>query len=252
MVQLEEAYARATVAITRARALCTYNGPILKEDGTQCLTSQDLDEAMLSTRSLKDQLNRMNGGANVLHVYSTSDMWPEVPLPCKKDLLHTLLHTKAAPGPDGLPYSAWRLLPEVTVDAMTSYFMDIMENTALPPMQVGVKMCPEADNFRPLGMPNTLDRLVDGTIASVVMRAVSSNMHPSQTVMSMFKEPARAVTAIQSFLDSARASCALLADLSKAFERVVLDSSTAQKQGSAWVIRSRFVLLNIPSLATQS
>ena len=62
-------------------------------------------------------------------------------------------------------------------------------------------MGPEADNFRPLGMPNTLDRLVDDTIASVVMRAVSSNMHPSQTVMSMFKEPARAVTAIQSFLD---------------------------------------------------
>ena len=46
------------------------------------------------------------------------------------------------------------------------------------------------------GMPNTLDRLVDGTIASVVMRAVSDNMRPSQTVMSMFKKPARAVTAI--------------------------------------------------------
>ena len=123
------------------------------------------------------------------------------------------------------PYSAWRLLPEVTVNAMASYFMDIMEDTALPPMQVGVwmpkaKMGPEADNFRPLGMPNTLDRLVDGTIASVVMRAVAPNMHPSQTVMSMFKEPARAVTAIQSFLDSSKASCALLADLSKAFERV--------------------------------
>ena len=82
------------------------------------------------------------------------------------------------------------------------------------------KLGPEADNFRPLGMPNTLDRLVDGTIASVVMKAVAPNMHPSQTVMSMFKEPARAVTAIQSFMDSSKASCALLADLSKAFERV--------------------------------
>ena len=63
-------------------------------------------------------------------------------------------------------------------------------------MQVGVwipkaKMGPEADNFRPLGMPNTLDRLVDGTIASVVMKAVAPNMHPSQTVMSMFKEPGK-------------------------------------------------------------
>ena len=65
-----------------------------------------------------------------------------------------------------------------------------------------------------------LDRLVDGTIASVVMRAVSSNMLPSQTAMSMFKEPQRAVTAIQGFLDGTKATCSLLADLSKAFERV--------------------------------
>ena len=205
----------------RMRNICpkvnTCNGPILKENGAQCLTSQDLDEAMLSTRKFwfERPVEQDERWADILQVYSTSDMWPEVPLPSKKDLLHTLLHTKdSAPGPDGLPYSAWRLLPEVTVDAMTSYFMDIMENTALPPMQVGVwipkaKMGPGADNFRPLGMPNTLDRLVDGTIASVVMRAVSSNMHPSQTVMSMFKEPARAVTAIQSFLDSSKAPCLL-------------------------------------------
>ena len=154
-------------------------------------------------------------------------------------------------GPDGLPYSAWRLLPEVTVDAMISYFIDIMEDTARPPMQVGVwipkaKMGPEADNFRPLGMPNTLDRLVDGTIASVVMKAVAPNMHPSQTVISMFKEPARAVTAIQSFLDSSKASCALLADLSKAFERVNsywILALLRSKGAPAWVIRySHFVL----------
>ena len=242
----------------RMRNICpkvnTYNGPILKENGAQCLTSQDLDEAMLSTRKFwfERPVEQDERWAGILQVYRTSEMWPDVPLPNKKDLLHTLLHTKdSAPGPDGLPYSAWRLLPEVTVDAMTSYFMDIMENTTLPPMQVGVwipkaKIGPEADNFRPLGMPNTLDRLVDGTIASVVMRAVSSNMHPSQTVMSMFKEPARAVTAIQSFLDSFKASCALLADLSKAFERVNpywILALLRSKGAPAWVIRySRFVL----------
>ena len=222
----------------RMRNICpkvnTYNGPILREDGSQCRTALDLDEAMLSTRKFwfEKPIEQDERWANVLRVYATRDMWPEVPLPCKKDLLHTLLHTKdSAPGPDGLPYSAWRLLPEVTVDAMTSYFIDIMEDTALPPMQVGVwihkaKMGPEADNFRPLGMPNTLDRLVDGTIASVVMKAVAPNMHPSQTVMSMFKEPARAVTAIQSFLDSSKASCALLADLSKAFELICNSAQT--------------------------
>ena len=242
----------------RMRNICPkvniYNGPILREDGSQCRTALDLDEAMLATRKFwfENPVEQDERWANVLRVYATSDMWPEVPLPCKKDLLHTLLHTKdSAPGPDGLPYSAWRLLPEVTVDAMISYFMDIMEDTALPPMQVGVwipkaKMGPEADNFRPLGMPNTLDRLVDGTIASVVMKAVAPNMHPSQTVMSMFKEPARAVTAIQSFLDSSKASCVLLADLSKAFERVNpywILALLRSKGAPAWVIRySRFVL----------
>ena len=40
--------------------------------------------------------------------------------------------------PDGIPYSAWRLLPCVTVDALISYFYDIIGGTALPPMQVGV------------------------------------------------------------------------------------------------------------------
>ena len=94
----------------------------------------------------------------------------------------------------------------------------ILEETALPPLQVGVwipkaKMGPEADNFRPLGMRNTLERLVDGTAAAQVMRATAPNMHPSQ----MFKEPQRAVTGIQNLLDSDKATCSLLADLSKAF-----------------------------------
>ena len=80
--------------------------------------------------------------------------------------LSTLLHTKdSAPGPDEIPYSAWRVLPEMTLQAMSSYFYDIQEETALPPTQVGVwipkaKMRPKADNFRPLGMPNTLDLLM--------------------------------------------------------------------------------------------
>ena len=90
--------------------------------------------------------------------------------------LNTLLHTKdSAPGPDGLPYSAWRLLPKVTVEAMKSCFFDIINGTALPPHQVGVwipkaKIGPEADCFRPLGMPNTLERLVDGSVAAHAMR----------------------------------------------------------------------------------
>ena len=92
-------------------------------------------------------------------------------------------------------------------------------------MQVGVwipkaKAGPEADNFRPLGMPNTLDRLVDGSVASHVMQQTAHLMHPSQAVMSCFKEPQKAVSCIQAILDGDSSACTLLADLSKAFERV--------------------------------
>ena len=38
---------------------------------------------------------------------------PSIDLPQKQDFLRTLLGTKdSAPGPDGIPYSAWRLSPE--------------------------------------------------------------------------------------------------------------------------------------------
>ena len=196
--------------------------------GKQCVTSLDLDEAMLATRDFWFQAptDCDNSWTPVLEVYEQQPSWPTLKPPEPKDFLSTLLHTKdSAPGPDGIPYSAWRLLPCVTVDALISYFYDIIGGTALPPMQVGVwipkaKAGPMADHFRPLGMPNTIDRLVDGSIAAYVMRHTAHLMHPSQAVMSYFKEPQKAVSCIQRILDGDRSACVLLADLSKAFERV--------------------------------
>ena len=127
-----------------------------------------------------------------------------------------------------------------------------MDEQALPPLQVGVwipkaKMGPEADNFRPLGMPNTLDRLVDGTLAQV-MRATAATMHPSQTVMSMFKEPQRAVTGSQNLLDSSQAACSLSADLSKAFERVnphwILQLLRIKRAPKSVITYTKFILFN--------
>ena len=69
-------------------------------------------------------------------------------------------------------------------------------------------------------MPNTLDRLVDGSNSAHLMHHTAHLLHPSQTVMSYFKEPQRAVAEIQRILDGNFPACALLADLSKAFERV--------------------------------
>ena len=216
----------------RMRNICpkvnSYYGPVYGRGGNQCVTSIDLDEAMLATRDFWFQTpcESDNSWTPVLEVYGRQSSWPLLRPPEPKDFLSTLLHTKdSAPGPDGIPYSAWRLLPCVTVDALISYFYDIISGTALPPMQVGVwipkaKAGPEADHFRPLGMPNTIDRLVDGSIAAYVMRHTAHLMHPSQAVMSCFKEPQKAVSFIQQILDGDKSACVLLADLSKAFERV--------------------------------
>ena len=216
----------------RMRHICPkvniYHGPIYGKEGGQCVTSKDLDEAMLATRDFWFQppVEQDDTWQPVLDCYANGEPWAPFSPPDEEVFLNTLLHTKdSARGPDGLPYSAWRLLPKVTVDAMKSYFYDIINGTALPPHQVGVwipkaKMGPEADSFRPLGMPNTLERLVDGSVAAHAMRQTAHTMHPSQAVMSCFKEPQKAVSCIQKILDGDTAAIALLADLSKAFERV--------------------------------
>ena len=141
----------------------------------------------------------------------------------------------------------------MTLQAMSSYFYDIQEETALPPTQVGVwipkaKMGPKADNFRPLRMPNTLDGLVDGTNATHLMHHTAHLLHPSQTVMSYFKEPQRAVAEIQRILDGDHPACALLADLSKAFEPVNphwIMYLLRLRGAPRWVLTyARFVLLH--------
>ena len=131
----------------------------------------------------------------ILREYQTASPWPSIELPQKQDFLHTLLGTKdSAPGPDGIPYSAWRLSPEDSYPVLDQLMMKMLAGLRAAPVQVGVwipkaKVGPTADYFRPLGMPNTCDRLVDGTIAAVVMKATCAYMHPSQVVMNCFKEP---------------------------------------------------------------
>ena len=244
----------------RMRSICPkvniYHGPILTREGEQCITDKDLDLAMLATREFwfESPPSADHAWDNVLQEYNNCDPWQDIPVPPSSTFYTTLLHTKdSAPGPDGIPYSAWRLLPDVTVDALLSYFYDIVNGTALPPLQVGVwipkaKSGPTADHFRPLGMPNTIDRLIDGAIASHVMSYTAHLLHPSQAVMSCFKEPQKAVTAIQNILDGSGPACALLADLSKAFERVnpywILELLRI-RQAPRWLITyTKFVLFD--------
>ena len=117
----------------RMRNICSkvnsYFGSVYGKEGKQCVTSLDLDEAMLATRDFWFQTpaNHNNSWTSVLEVYEKQPSWPALKPLEPKDFLSTLLHTKdSAPGPDGIPYSAWRLLSCVTVDASISYLYDII------------------------------------------------------------------------------------------------------------------------------
>ena len=81
-------------------------------------------------------------------------------------------------------------------------------------------MGPTADNFRPLGMPSTFERVIDGSIATVMTKAIAPLLHPSQTVLNLFREPQSAVQSVQATLDQALPCAVLSLDLSKAFERI--------------------------------
>ena len=75
----------------------------------------------------------------ILREYQTASPWPSIELPQKQDFLHTLLGTKdSAPGPDGIPYSAWRLSPEDSYPVLDQLMMKMLAGLRAAPVQVGV------------------------------------------------------------------------------------------------------------------
>ena len=149
-----------------------------------------------------------------------------IPEPSADDYIAHLLLTKdSAPGPDGLPYALWRMIPYHTAAVLQDDFDRMISCTLPAPTQVGVwipkaKQGPTADFLRPLGMPDTLDRLQDGAAAAILFRVTRHCFHPAQTMLNAFREPQRAVLEVQQMLEGAIPASALFADLSKAFERV--------------------------------
>ena len=71
----------------RMRNVCpkinSYNGPILNNDNQQCVTSRDLDEAMLETRQFWfDSPSQYDDARQpVLEHYASAPRWPAIPLP---------------------------------------------------------------------------------------------------------------------------------------------------------------------------
>ena len=206
-----------------------YHGPILKGDGLACTTDLELQEAMLDTRRFwfDRPCEFDEQWTSYLKCYQNQSIpWNTIGLPSEQDYIKTLFFTKdSSAGPDGLPYAAWRLVPSLSAKAMQSFLYDVFDDQLPPPVSVQAwipkaKLGPTADFFRPLGMPSTFERVVDGTIASYLVKFVASTLHPAQVVLNEFREPQQGVHNIQEVLDSGTAAVALSLDLSKAFERI--------------------------------
>ena len=227
----------------------TYNGPIYRASGAKCHTVKDIDLAMLDTRAFWEERppETQKEWIPILQRYQQgNDLFPPFPvLTTEKIQLH-LLHTKdSAPGLDGIPYAAWRLNPSAASHAIYKLFLAILQAKEEPPSQVLVWIPkatagPTGEYFRPLGMPNTSHRVLDGAIASLAVSHCSNYMHPSQSTLNHFREPQKAVLLIQQDLDDHQPNAALFIDMAKAFEKVnphwAVD--TMQARGCpAWLIQ---------------
>ena len=217
-----------------------YAGPIYDNQGRKCTTAAEYDNAMLATREFwfTPPISGTIAWIDTLSTYQQhSQPWPTLPTPQFTDYYTQILHTKdSAPGPDGIPYAAWRVSPTVTSHLLTKEFTSLVRGISPPPQQVGVwipkaKMGPTADYFRPLGMPDTLDRLMDGTTAGILFTHTRHCFHPSQTMLNHFREPQSATLAVQAALDSTSPRAALFLDLAKAFECV----------NAHWILRLLFI-----------
>ena len=206
-----------------------YHGPLLQHNGQECRTALEYDEAMLATRDFwfTHPIKYDRDWHDTLSAYRRCvSPWPEIPEPSEQDYIEHLLLTKdSAPGPDGLPYALWRMFPQQTAAILQDDFRHILAGVLAPPTQVGVwipkaKQGPTADFFRPLGMPDTLDRLQDGTTAAILFRITRHSFHPAQTLLNSFRGPQRAVLEVEGVLEGSGPASALFADLSKAFERI--------------------------------
>lgn len=105
----------------RLKTICPrgtfYHGPLLQSDGKECQTAQEYDEAMLATRSFwfRPPARYDPSWSRTLAIYrQPTDPWPPIPEPSSDDFGHLLLTKDSAPGPDGLPYALWRMIPHYT------------------------------------------------------------------------------------------------------------------------------------------
>jgi hypothetical protein len=137
-----------------------------------------------------------------------------------------------APGIDGIPYAVYRLAPAATAQLLLDFLFDFCNcasATDLPEAMLAwipkADVGPSADNWRPLGLPNTFLRLLAAGIYYHMANGVPGLLQPAQALLATFREPQSNYMDVQTALDKASRAQAklmfvLVADFIKAFEKV--------------------------------
>ena len=133
-----------------------------------------------------------------------------------------------APGIDGVPYAYYRLKPAPQAKKLSDRLSAIIDGTQPPPRQLLVWIPKaeaglSADNWRPLSMPVTWDRLIDHAVYSRILPFFETHLDNSQSLISRFKDPQHNYLRALELMENgttAKPSFVLLMDLMKAFEKV--------------------------------
>ena len=213
-----------------APKIWAHQGTIKSSDGTPCRTSHTLDLALRATRAFwQDSPTPYHASwTPLLASYASANApFPSTPPPAYDEFFHSVISSPdSAPGADGIPFSAYRVSPAVSAQALNSHFSAILSQQTTPPVQTLV-FIPKADvgdyadNYRPLGLPNFSDRLIDRAAYAAFTPSLLGYLHPAQALLNLFREPQANYLEVQNFLDNTSERYAvLLSDLAKAFERV--------------------------------
>ena len=213
-----------------APKITRHTGIIRSDTGDVCKTTADLDRALRATRFFwQDYPCPYDPSwSSLIQDYAASSTPFSLCRPPTYDDFYYAIVTSpdSAPGADGIPYAAWRVCPSVSTTSLAHHFQNILYRKVSPPTQALV-FIPKADqgeyadNYRPLGLPNTCDRIVDRAAYTLFCQSLIGNLHPAQALLNLFREPQGNYLAVQHFLDSEdNTHCVLLSDLAKAFERV--------------------------------
>ena len=202
---------------------------VVGADGRIATTVTQYDQALRETRQFWEvqPIDHCVNWDYILQEYQLLPPFPVFPPPTYDVLLHAVVYSKdSAPGPDGIPYAFYRTVPDVSAKLLQGLMDDCILGQLPPPSQALVfipkaDLGAKADNYRPLDMPDCIDRLLDSAVYAVAANQVGPCLHQAQSLVNIFKEPPGNYAAMQDMLDdNAQQQVVMLTDLAKAFERV--------------------------------